>query len=127
MKYSSLLLFLLISLSTVAQKKVIDFYYDGGRLSNGDDMVYDLLGDVNIHTPECVLTYIKEQSTMKLDFIDDDLKEYNESLENLEAYLVEGEPEIVWRVKKDKSIFVRVYERDGQIYFAWHGRSFEVD
>lgn len=122
-----ILLMLLFSNVLHAQKKIMDFYFDGGKCVVQDKMVSVALDGITMHTNQVVLTYIKTENSMRLDFIDDNFKPYAEEIENLDAFVVKGKTEIVWRNKSNKDLAISVIEKAGSLSFSWKGEKFRVD
>lgn len=120
-------LFLLFNNFSFGQKKIMDFYFDGGRIMAQEKILEVLIDGTNINTAQAVLTYLKSENSMRLNFVDNNLKPFDEEIENLEAFVVKGKTEIVWRSKKNKKLEVVVMEKAGILFFQWRGEKFRMD
>ncbi|MBB6463765.1 hypothetical protein [Flammeovirga kamogawensis] len=127
MKNLFLLFFILFSSTLFAQQKVMEFYFNGGEFSVTECMVQMQDSDEEEHTDQARLSYTKSSNTFTVDFVDDDFKNHQEELSGLEAYVVSGEPTIIWSKKKGSTPFVKVKEIDNNLIFEWHGDKFIID
>ncbi|NME68813.1 hypothetical protein [Flammeovirga aprica] len=122
-----LLFFLFISFNSNGQKKILDFYFEGGRCQMNEKIVEVITDGINIQAKQVVLHYKKDEESMTLNFVDENLRTYQETVEELEAYTVKGKTELIWRNKFNKKLEIIVIEKAGSLTFMWNGAKYKTN
>ncbi|MBD0400728.1 hypothetical protein [Flammeovirga sp. EKP202] len=122
-----LFFFLFISFNSHAQQKLLDFYFEGGRCQMNEKIVEVINDGINISARQVVLHYKKSEESMTLNFVDENLRSYEERIEELEGYTVKGKTQLVWRNKKNKNLEIVVIEKAGSLTFMWNGAMYKTN
>lgn len=93
-----------------------------------NEKIVEVINDgINISARQVVLHYKKSEESMTLNFVDENLRSYEERIEELEGYTVKGKTQLVWRNKKNKNLEIVVIEKAGSLTFMWNGAMYKTN
>ncbi|KXX70725.1 hypothetical protein AVL50_07885 [Flammeovirga sp. SJP92] len=93
-----------------------------------NEKIVEVIDDgINIPARQVVLHYKKNEESMTLNFVDENLRSYEETIENLEAYTVKGKTQLIWRSKSNKKLEIIVIEKAGSLTFMWNGAKYKTN